>query len=161
MKFKFKEEDFSNPGLLVFYDDVTQTTDLLDFEVEGKSYFMYESYCKNMSCSCTNAHLFFQESSMNHEIIFTFDYEKKKIVDTQTGVPDTLREQIESDDDLHELFSVKHKLIKAAFESEKNKRKINILKSVAQNLALKGAKIGRNEPCFCGSGSKYKNCCGK
>ncbi|NLF80400.1 MAG: hypothetical protein GX572_04315, partial [Clostridia bacterium] len=22
-------------------------------------------------------------------------------------------------------------------------------------------KIGRNEPCPCGSGRKYKNCCGK
>ena len=25
----------------------------------------------------------------------------------------------------------------------------------------KGAKIGRNDPCPCGSGKKYKNCCGK
>jgi preprotein translocase subunit SecA len=23
------------------------------------------------------------------------------------------------------------------------------------------SKIGRNDPCFCGSGKKYKNCCGK
>lgn len=22
-------------------------------------------------------------------------------------------------------------------------------------------KVGRNEPCFCGSGKKFKNCCGK
>ncbi len=26
---------------------------------------------------------------------------------------------------------------------------------------VKGKKIGRNEPCPCGSGKKYKNCCGK
>ena len=25
----------------------------------------------------------------------------------------------------------------------------------------KGDKIGRNDPCPCGSGKKYKNCCGK
>ncbi|RKZ25637.1 hypothetical protein DRQ29_06015, partial [bacterium] len=25
----------------------------------------------------------------------------------------------------------------------------------------KGKKIGRNDPCPCGSGKKYKNCCGK
>jgi len=24
-----------------------------------------------------------------------------------------------------------------------------------------GKKIGRNDPCPCGSGKKYKNCCGK
>ena len=22
-------------------------------------------------------------------------------------------------------------------------------------------KVGRNEPCYCGSGNKFKNCCGK
>ena len=27
--------------------------------------------------------------------------------------------------------------------------------------ASKGAKVGRNDPCPCGSGKKYKNCCGK
>ena len=26
---------------------------------------------------------------------------------------------------------------------------------------VKGKKIGRNDPCPCGSGKKYKNCCGK
>ena len=25
----------------------------------------------------------------------------------------------------------------------------------------KSDKVGRNEPCSCGSGKKYKNCCGK
>ena len=26
---------------------------------------------------------------------------------------------------------------------------------------VKRAKIGRNDPCPCGSGKKYKNCCGR
>nr|WP_243273049.1 MULTISPECIES: SEC-C metal-binding domain-containing protein [Drancourtella] len=25
----------------------------------------------------------------------------------------------------------------------------------------KGVKVGRNDPCPCGSGKKYKKCCGK
>ena len=28
------------------------------------------------------------------------------------------------------------------------------------NPSLKGKKMSRNEPCFCGSGKKYKRCCG-
>lgn len=28
-------------------------------------------------------------------------------------------------------------------------------------IVVKGKKIGRNEPCPCGSGKKYKKCCGK
>ena len=37
-------------------------------------------------------------------------------------------------------------------------KKENELKKTETNLAQK--KIGRNEPCFCGSGKKYKHCCG-
>lgn len=29
------------------------------------------------------------------------------------------------------------------------------------NTIVKGKKIGRNEPCPCGSGKKYKQCCGR
>ncbi len=28
-------------------------------------------------------------------------------------------------------------------------------------MRVKGKKIGRNEPCPCGSGKKYKHCCGR
>ena len=30
-----------------------------------------------------------------------------------------------------------------------------------ETIVREGRKIGRNEPCPCGSGKKYKNCCGK
>ena len=36
------------------------------------------------------------------------------------------------------------------------KREYNKTKTV-----VKAKKIGRNEPCPCGSGKKYKQCCGK
>lgn len=31
----------------------------------------------------------------------------------------------------------------------------------AEPFVRQGPKIGRNDPCFCGSGKKYKHCCGK
>jgi len=34
-------------------------------------------------------------------------------------------------------------------------------KSVGQRPVVKGPKIGRNDPCSCGSNLKYKKCCGK
>ena len=30
-----------------------------------------------------------------------------------------------------------------------------------QTIVRESKKIGRNEPCHCGSGKKYKQCCGK
>jgi uncharacterized protein YecA (UPF0149 family) len=32
--------------------------------------------------------------------------------------------------------------------------------SSGSKTVLRGAKVGRNEPCPCGSGKKYKKCCG-
>ena len=32
--------------------------------------------------------------------------------------------------------------------------------SSVKNPVVKGKKVGRNEPCPCGSGKKYKKCCG-
>jgi uncharacterized protein YecA (UPF0149 family) len=34
-------------------------------------------------------------------------------------------------------------------------------KSFTQSSPLRVEKIGRNDPCSCGSGKKYKKCCGK
>ena len=33
--------------------------------------------------------------------------------------------------------------------------------SKAQPVVNNGPKVGRNDPCPCGSGKKYKNCCGR
>jgi preprotein translocase subunit SecA len=45
--------------------------------------------------------------------------------------------------------------ISAGFEGSapKSEKKVTIRKSAAE-------KVGRNDPCPCGSGKKYKNCCG-
>ena len=32
---------------------------------------------------------------------------------------------------------------------------------ISKTIVNEGPKIGRNDPCPCGSGKKYKNCCGK
>ena len=42
-------------------------------------------------------------------------------------------------------------------ESEEKKE----TKPKPQSYTRQGAKVGRNDPCPCGSGKKYKNCCGE
>ncbi len=41
------------------------------------------------------------------------------------------------------------------------KRKVLYREAKKQNTIVKGPKIGRNDPCPCGSGKKYKKCCGR
>jgi hypothetical protein len=41
------------------------------------------------------------------------------------------------------------------------KRKELYLEQKKSGTIVKGEKVGRNDPCPCGSGKKYKKCCGK
>ncbi len=41
------------------------------------------------------------------------------------------------------------------------KRKELYVEQKKSGTIIKGAKIGRNDPCPCGSGKKYKKCCGR
>lgn len=41
------------------------------------------------------------------------------------------------------------------------KRKELYLEEKKSGTIVKGHKVGRNDPCPCGSGKKYKHCCGK
>ena len=47
--------------------------------------------------------------------------------------------------------------LKVVLESsqENEKKQNNITEQISNNK-----KMGRNEPCFCGSGKKFKHCCG-
>ncbi len=43
-----------------------------------------------------------------------------------------------------------------------NEKRIQIKKDYNRSkIVIKDKRIGRNEPCTCGSGKKYKKCCGK
>ena len=48
--------------------------------------------------------------------------------------------------------------LKVVVQSEEKKKSEDEVKENYSKIA--GKKIGRNEPCFCGSGKKYKHCCG-
>jgi preprotein translocase subunit SecA len=39
--------------------------------------------------------------------------------------------------------------------------KLNQLEGLGPELTVTEPKVGRNQPCPCGSGKKYKHCCGK
>ncbi|NJK98727.1 MAG: hypothetical protein HC905_30815 [Bacteroidales bacterium] len=38
---------------------------------------------------------------------------------------------------------------------------VRFLPDLNNQTLIADKKLGRNEPCFCGSGKKYKKCCGK
>ena len=59
------------------------------------------------------------------------------------------------------IFNVR---VETNFEPQKNPAEITMNRGDADSgdaTVRKGQKIGRNDPCPCGSGLKYKKCCGK
>ena len=69
------------------------------------------------------------------------------------------------------IYSIKEETVKMMFhvqvEKAPERQRVaepmftNQDESVKRKPIVKGKKIGRNDPCPCGSGKKYKNCCGR
>jgi tetratricopeptide (TPR) repeat protein len=59
--------------------------------------------------------------------------------------------------DLYEELG-KHKEAAVLKEEAKTFARLN---TVEYNIPIRSEKVGRNDPCPCGSGKKYKKCCGK
>ena len=38
-------------------------------------------------------------------------------------------------------------------------KKVTVTRRASSTVVRDGAQVGRNDPCPCGSGKKYKNCC--
>jgi len=83
----------------------------------------------------------------------TYDYARNQVL-VAHGLPkvtfrralDKLRQRIP---ELDQFFAVRHERVKALFALAK-----------ARHTPVRTMRIGRNEPCPCGSGRKYKRCCG-
>ncbi|MGD9567060.1 MAG: SEC-C metal-binding domain-containing protein [Sedimentibacter sp.] len=62
--------------------------------------------------------------------------------------------------DIRDRVDVEGRLLELYSESEDKKKLKELENMIKSNKTAKGTKIGRNEPCPCGSGKKYKKCCG-
>jgi uncharacterized protein len=97
-----------------------------------------------------------------------------------TGINDSLRKAVDLeklDDDTvvkldydrellyYNMVAAKAKWLYELPQWEKllpeDRRKELYKKQKLSNTVIKGEKIGRNDPCPCGSGKKYKKCCGR
>lgn len=81
---------------------------------------------------------------MDAATVVSLDYDKEKLYYNMVGA---------SADWLYELEEWDTLLTK-------EKRKELYLNQKKSNTVVKDKKVGRNDPCPCGSGKKYKKCCG-
>lgn len=155
-----KDENLKKTLTCVRFDDGTQAAIL-------------DQYCENPECPCVSAHLLFDEiddKGKRVRSLFSFlvDTQTWKISDIEVyGGKNTKNSEIREmaasmGADLKEMFIKRVKEAKefglmraieqlGAEPTEHSVKKVAVLKSV---------KIGRNDPCSCGSGKKFKKCCG-
>jgi hypothetical protein len=69
-----------------------------------------------------------------------------------------LRPRMDMDDDQFREFN--DKIIRVMIERHEQMFPELHSGSAGQRQSKKAVKIGRNDPCSCGSGKKYKKCCG-
>ncbi len=158
----FDYQEVEKNGLMSAYNDVLPYGDQLSVSINGENCIIFDQYCLLPMCACTEAHinvfLAGEYDNPGEELYFvTLDYRKKKwgmlegrtkSVDTKT-VRSAIEEQIP---DIYNRFLNRHNKLKGIYSHCKNKYFAH-----AQQTHL--PKAGRNDPCPCGSGKKYKNCC--
>ena len=128
--------------------------------------FMVEDlYCPNPDCDCNEVIFLFCAESINGVLIPEFRVQwtfSGVIKDIENLSNNFTRKQIRS---IFESASVQEKIINKSsllyrYEEIKEIGKRSLLSTrmkPVNNTHIK--KIGRNEPCPCGSGKKYKKCC--
>ncbi|MCI5606465.1 MAG: YchJ family protein [Treponema sp.] len=83
-----------------------------------------------------------------------------KILRTEKGEKeDEAIVEFEADYTLHNMHDIHHEI--SLFKKINDDWKYVAGNVIPTTVKRVGAKIGRNDPCPCGSGKKYKQCCGR
>jgi hypothetical protein len=146
-KLKFSKEDLSDMSSLVIYGKALGTHQALGFDLDGKPYILADAYCKNPNCDCKSVYLIQAEKdNLKNGKSFFYNYEGRFMEESDFDIPKLWIDEIREDEELNTLFKQRHKQVREDFN---------------ERLLLGfGKKIGRNDACPCGSGKKYKKCCG-
>ncbi len=153
-------------GELVYYNEILPYEDKFFIEVSNGLIIIEDAYCLRNGCRCNRSLLAFhsfqdgkQISSEEH--IIELDYKKRQNLTIHEGKGFT-----QSAKEIFELLKTKHPNLFKRMEQRHKElaklyaqyRKKHPLHPVVAT-ATKGAEVGRNDPCPCGSGKKYKKCC--
>ncbi len=157
-------QDGISVGYCEIFGDEQQTE--LAFDYGGaSSYEIDDQYCMNPRCPCKEVILtFIKIDKANDQAAIEFiirqklnslDYEIENMRCDQSRLRAVLQRFWASRPDARKVF-------KTRYEQMKNAGKDHLKKTpkLKPQSTLTPVAFGRNEPCPCGSGKKYKRCCG-
>src|SRR3989339_298250 len=177
---EFDVEEIELGSQCTLYRDIFPWNPWLQISIENKTYAIDDSYCFRPWCPCTSGFLFLTPIVDGKKVkkpqypSFMYDYRScswskphgwKGYPFTPETAVARMAEQIP---DIAYILKKRHERLKTMYERY---REINGVdrRFPLENTTLPGATPasvintpapGRNDPCPCGSGKKYKKCCG-
>lgn len=158
------KEDILQDEMTMFYEKIFPSAKHL-FTLGESLYIFVESYCKAEGCDCED--MILNVGRINEEDIIepmcAYDYsyrtgrgsfrevkaEEKLISKT------VINAFFEEHPGINEMFKARNRIIRKLLQKAKRAYWKNASKS---NMQMN---VSRNAPCPCGSGRKYKRCCGR
>ena len=165
--------DVEESSILIGYEQVLPFQPVISFELDSVRYFCMDMYCVNRSCHCSTVHLSVisddKSWSGKDDFLLAIDLKTGNYkVEAQKGRAKDLNPanvaheifQVVELKELEERYHRMRKWYKSYFEQIQTQGKLtNSLYSKPSAPVLAKAPVGRNDPCPCGSGKKYKKCC--
>ena len=177
----------ASEGGMVGYYEVLPFARPINFTAEGHEWAFDDQYCLRPDCSCRAAVLqCFRIAPQNADatpqgpnLSLRYHYDTQRIEDVENSgaslSPETFLDsmrQAHSDFDavlakrhdqlrhLYRLFLKRHRTSKRRGTDIGAKKPDGFQRSLPEPVRVE-QKPGRNDPCPCGSGKKYKRCCGR
>ena len=163
--FLFDSIHFEDEDVNVNFGEIFPLIKLFTIEIDNIEYRIVDSYCKKVNCECNTCTLILYSDD---DPIRYIDYHfiDDKVLETDFPQAQIAINQLKEG---HENFPVELRLrqghVKVLYGNNQVEFNKEILKLAMEDEVLnqqpakKEQKIGRNEPCPCGSGKKYKKCC--
>ena len=157
----FKYDEVEANGLMYSYTDVLPYGNQFYVTIKGEEHIMLDQYCLLPGCACTDA--FLDVLIVNEEVksgeticLAKFDYKRKRwSKGDNESYPvsiTTLKRAIEDQiPNFDKQIQERHQKVKTIYA--------HCLKRQLPDQNGQSAAVGRNDPCPCGSGKKYKKCC--
>ena len=135
---------------MVFFEEVFPYEFDHTFVCDGRYYVLNDAHCLNPHCKCDEAAISFLDTTSGSHVSHIRVSMSRLRTPTING-PGLLKQLWE-----RLIESGGEKVIRDRF---KRMRRVASQRRLAAPLPVRSAKVGRNDPCPCGSGKKYKRCC--
>jgi hypothetical protein len=150
-------------GLMVGWDEVFPDDLDFVFYFSGKRYWVRDLYCINPRCPCKDVALSITEIKGEKQYkeygVVSIDLKRFRVLDIQ-AIGTSSEELMRFWRIFQKESGIKRNLKTRQKEMKIIGNEIDRLSSKNKSQGLRSSlKVGRNEPCPCGSGKKYKKCC--